>query len=330
MKKTTLDHHVAPDPKTGGWMEATIQFLQADQESLSEFVAECMDQGAVGSAEDPVYLKDDLDGSSICEACGKSVRQNIFFPDSMGMEEILGLLETKISCFFNRLPDFGARVLQCRRIQREAWATDWMNSFPPERIGVRLWTVPTWEHPPLPQDAIPIVMEPGLAFGTGKHATTRHCLQFLEEIASDNKRLPPSFLDVGCGSAILSIAAAFLGAEKILALEIDPDSVSVAAKNLEQNGLRGRVRLVNGPLECCRGHFELIAANLTATVLSGYSCLLPSLLAEGGLCILSGILLPEKPGILERYGESGMDPLQEKWDEDEGWSTLVFRKTRRT
>jgi len=204
-----------------------------------------------------------------------------------------------------------------------------MNSFPPERIGTRLWTVPTWEHPPLPRDAVPIIMEPGLAFGTGKHATTRHCLQFLEEIASDNHRLPRSVLDVGCGSAILSMAAAFLGAEKILALEIDPDSVSVAAKNLERNGLKGKVLLVNGPLECCRGHFELIVANLTAPVLSGYSCLLPSLLVEGGLCILSGILLAEKPGILERYRESGLDPLQEKWDGDEGWSTLVFRKTGR-
>ncbi len=312
-----------------GWIEATLQFINAEEEARCDFVAECMDQGAVGSAEDPVPL-DGIAATSqeACQACGTSTRLSLFFPDSKGMEEVLGLLERKISNFFNRVPNFSARVLQCRRVSREDWATDWRHTFPPEQVGKRLWTVPPWEESPtLPPEAIPIILEPGLAFGTGKHATTRHCLQFLEEIAADRNGLPASFLDVGCGSAILSLAAAFLGAEKILALEIDPDALPVARKNMERNRPSAQIRLVNGPPECCRGAFDLIAANLTAPVLSRYGVILPSLMPEDGLCILSGILLSEKPEILELFRKSGLHPLQEKTDTEEGWSTLLFRKT---
>jgi ribosomal protein L11 methyltransferase len=249
----------------------------------------------------------------------------------MEMETVLSLLDRQISRFFRTVPDFSARVLQCRLISREEWGTNWMNTFPPERIGNRIWTVPPWEkNPSLPAGALPIIIEPGLAFGTGKHATTRHCLQFLEEIESDRGNLPEPFLDAGCGSAILSVAAGMLGSKKTLALEIDPDAIPTAAKNLQRNGLSSDVQLVNGPLECCRGRFELIAANLTASILSGYADLLASLLEEGGLCILSGILVSEKPKILELFRGSGLHPLQEKVDDSEGWSTLLFRKTGRT
>ncbi len=330
MKKNQSDEEVTSGQKEEAWIEATIQFINASEEDRSGFVAECMELGAEGSAEAPVFVQDPQDDSKPCEACGTSTRQSVYFPNSMGIETVLGLLDRQISRFFRSIPDFSARVLQCRRIAREEWGTDWMHTFPPERMGTRLWTVPPWEKSPsLPAGALSIVIEPGLAFGTGKHATTRHCLQFLEEIASDRGSLPGSFLDAGCGSAILSIAASLLGAEKPIALEIDPEAIPAATKNLQRNNLSEEVRLVNGPLECCRGRFELIAANLTASILTGYAGLLASLLEEGGLCVLSGILVSEKPEILELFRGSGLHPLQEKVDEDEGWSTLLFQKTGR-
>jgi len=315
-------------PEEDDWLEATVQFVQVSEEDRLAFLAECMAQGAVGSAEPPSPPPAPPDEAPVCQACGTTSKQNVYFPGSMGIEPVLGVLERQISLFLRRVPDFGARVLQCRRIRRQAWATDWMRDFPPERVGNRLWTVPPWEEgAELPPGALPILVEPGLAFGTGKHATTRHCLLFLEEVASDRGRLPGPFLDAGCGSGILSIAACLLGARRVLALEIDRDAVRAARENLARNGLAGRVRLVNGPVECCRGRFGLIAANLTAPALRGYARLLASLLERDGLCILAGMLLREKPDLLRLFQGEGLDPLQEKVDDDEGWCSLLLRKT---
>lgn len=327
VKKTHLHNAVIADPKQNGWIEATVQFMNLDEESRYSFASECMDHGAVGSSEPATFLNEKEKKTVVCEACGESSRLNVFFPNSMGMEEVLLLLDGIISSFLKRIPDFSARVLQCRAIRKEDWATDWRNTFPPEKIGKRIWTVPPWESPTLPPDTIPIILEPGLAFGTGKHATTRQCIQFLEEIASDRTSLPDVFLDVGCGSGILSIAAASLGVKKVLALEIDPEALPVVRKNVRRNGLCARIQFVNGTPECCRGPFEWIAANLTATILLQYSRLLPLLLAEGGFCILSGILRSEKQEILKTYYRSGLHPIKEKVDGVDDWNTILFQKS---
>ena len=310
-----------------GWIEVTIQFTNADEDTRWGFVAACTEHGSPGGAEEPLLVSDSPGPSPACEACGSSTRTSIFFPQSFGMEAVVSLLEDRIRVFTTTAPGAGARVVQCSLIGKEAWGTGWMHDFPPERIGKRLWTVPPWEKAPaLPAGALGIIMEPGLAFGTGKHATTRHCLQFLEEVASEHGRLPGPFLDAGCGSAILSIAAALLGAERILAVEVDPDAIPTAKKNLERNGLSGKVRLVNGPLECCRGHFAVITANLTAPVLSGCAGLLASRLAPDGLCIASGILRQERSDLSQHFLAHGLRALREKVDEEEGWTTLLLAK----
>jgi ribosomal protein L11 methyltransferase len=172
-----------------------------------------------------------------------------------------------------------------------------------------------------------MVLEPGQAFGTGKHATTRHCLEFLEEIAQEAGGLPPSFLDAGCGSGILSIAAVHLGATRVVGLDIDPEALSVARRNLKLNRLSGRVLLVNGSPACCRARFHLIAANLDATTLQRHRVPLWACLEQGGLAVLSGMLTEEAPGLKAAFKESGCLSVAEKKDPEEGWTSLVLKKT---
>lgn len=310
------------------WIEATIQFIDADEEKRLDFVARCTENGALGGAEDPSSSPQAPETSTGCRACGSAVLYSVFFPGSMGMETVLNVLENRVSAFCHASPGAGGKVLRCRVIEKQAWSTGWMHAFAPERVADRLWTVPPWEQSPmLPAGGIGIVIEPGLAFGTGKHATTRHCLTFLEEIASVRGGvLAGRFLDAGCGSAILSVAAALMGAERVLAVEVDPDAIPTARKTLERNGLLKRVWLVNGPLECCRGRFDLVAANLTAPVLSDYAQTLASSLDPAGLCIAAGILLAERPAILERFRAFGLIGLRERLDEEEGWCTLLLQK----
>ena len=310
-----------------GWIEATLEFINAGEDSLGSFIAECVDQGAVGSMEQSTSPDETNTGHVECEECGKFSRILVYFPEHAGLENVLNLLEEKTRLARAGSTASSTRLLRVRRIEREDWATNWMHSFPPEKVSDRFWIVPPWNRSTLPSDAVPIVMEPGLAFGTGKHVTTQFCLGFMEELARDRGVLCPSFLDAGCGSAILSLAARKLGAQRVLGVDDDPDAIRVALRNLELNSLADQIRLVNGPLECCRGPYELIAANLTADILTRYADLLRVLLSAHGHCILSGVLDMEKQELLQRYQGAGFRILAEKNDREEGWTALLITKS---
>ncbi len=313
--RTTGDH--------AGWIETTLQFLDTEEDTVAAFVAECLDVGATGS----VQLAGEQEGG-VCEASGTSTLVRLYFPETLGIQEVAGLVESRTRALEGTpfSPDARARVLHCRRIEPEEWATSWKGSFPPEKVSGRFWVVPPWERVTVPEDAVPIILRPGLAFGTGKHPTTRHCLDLLEDIRELQESFPRFCLDVGCGSGILSIAARRLGAARVVGLDIDPDAVAVAKGNLELNHLAGKILLVNGSLECCRGGFELITANLDATTLLQYDEHLWSLLMEGGFCVLAGIVQGKEALVLASYVRRGFQPLGEKRDSEEGWSSFLLRK----
>ena len=328
-EETGIDRIPRPNPAHPGWIEATLQFVNADEEAIAFFVAECMEIGAVGSLETTGTEDAAGEMDEVCESCGTSRIVLTYFPESLGIEEVLDLLESRARALrgTSGSPDARARVLRCRRIEQEAWATCWKGSFPAERVSGCFWVTPPWEVLSLPEDAIAILLEPGLAFGTGKHATTRHCLEFLEEMAEAKDGFPRSFLDVGCGSGILSIAARRLGATRIMGLDIDPDAIAAARRNLALNHLSSEILLVNGPPECCRDVFGLIAANLDAkTLLKHQGALWSSLTRGGGLAILSGMLAEEAPQVMQSLESLGFRPLAEKTEPEEGWTSVLLQK----
>ena len=317
----------APE-ETADWIEATIQFVNADDEDIGSFVADCIEFGAVGSREAPPAAEADTREEEACESCGTSVHIRAYFPGSAGIQEITDLLDTRTRALqgTSRSPGARARVLRCRRIEQKEWATDWKGGFPAEKVSARFWVTPPWETPSLPDGAIPMVLEPGQAFGTGKHQTTRHCLEFLEEIAKPPGVLQSSFLDVGCGSGILSIAARRLGARRVVGLDIDMDALTAARRNLRLNGLSGEILIVNGSVACCRAAFDLIAANLDATTLKRYKDPLRTSLSPGGFLILSGMLSDEAPGVTAAFEEDGVHVVAEKADQEEGWASVLLQK----
>jgi ribosomal protein L11 methyltransferase len=314
-----------------GWLEATIQFVNADDEDVGSFVADCMELGAVGSRETTAGIEAEVVEDEGCEACGASLYIQAYFPGSAGMRRIVNLLETRTRAMkgTSRSPEMRVRLLRLRRIEQKEWATRWKGGFPPEQVSKGFWVVPPWHRPSLPDGAIPMILEPGQAFGTGKHPTTRHCLEFLEEIAQIEDRLPPSFLDVGCGSGILSIAARRLGAARVVGLDIDPDALISARRNLGLNGLSRDILVVNGTLACCRGRFDLIAANLDAKTLLSHREPLTRAVIRGGLVILSGMLTEEAEGVLASFRTAGLRPMAEKTDCEEGWTSVLLKKAGR-
>jgi ribosomal protein L11 methyltransferase len=317
-----------------GWVETTIEFVDAREEAIDSFVAECIELGAVGSMEATVAPEtaagaDNPDNPhNPCETCETATHVQLYFPESLGIQGVVDLLGSRTRTLKGAppSPDARARIIRCRRIEKEDWATSWKGSFPPERVSGRFWVVPPWQATVLPEDAVPIILEPGLAFGTGKHQTTRHCLEFLEEIAAREESFPRSCLDVGCGSGILSIAARRLGATRVVGLDTDSDALGVACRNLRLNRLSGQILLVKGSPACCRARFDLITANLDATTLLRVREGLWSLLTEGGLAVLSGVLDHERDGIARVLQKLGFQPLEEKKDLEEGWTSSLLRK----
>lgn len=209
-------------------------------------------------------------------------------------------------------------------VHAEDWSSSWKVHFKPLRIGTRLLIVPTWEDVvEVPGDLV-LRIDPGMAFGTGGHETTRLCLELLEQLTENGVTVSsPSLLDLGTGSGILAMAASLLGCGRILALDIDPDAVTVACENLALNNLSGAIECGTTPLELLTEKFDIILANILAEELVRLAPYLAGRLHPGGALILSGILAEK-----EQLVRQGFNQLQLKYSQtlcDGEWVAMLYR-----
>ncbi|MEE9275546.1 MAG: 50S ribosomal protein L11 methyltransferase [bacterium] len=186
----------------------------------------------------------------------------------------------------------GPGAIAVRNIEEVDWVTRSRGMFGAREYGERLWVRPPWEESAPPPGREEIVLEPSLAFGTGRHATTALCLLAIEKFCAE--KAPRRFLDIGCGTGILSAAALRLGAAEALALDLDPQAADAARKLAEENGLAGRMRVIEGTLEPDAlgewwGKVDLLAANIFLDPLREMAPRIAEALASGGRGVLSGI-----------------------------------------
>ncbi len=198
-------------------------------------------------------------------------------------------------------PGVGEQPLRWTILKNRNWNHSWRRFFSPQKVGKEFWIIPPWVEPPQTRSRQVITIEPGMAFGTGTHATTRGCLEFLEEAAGSLAAGPVTALDVGTGSGILAIALAKLGASRVLALDTDPIALRAAQINVRHNRVGRAVRLSNGGLGGVKDSFTVVVANLTAETIIDLAPLLQRRVSAGGCLILSGILKPKASEILRRF-----------------------------
>ena len=208
----------------------------------------------------------------------------------------------------------GCQLLGVRRVEDQDWVRLTQSQFAPVEITPEFWIVPTWHEVP-PQAKHTIRLDPGLAFGTGTHPTTRMCLRWIARHGLQGQRV----LDYGCGSGILAIGAAKFGASEIDAVDIDEAAVSSTRLNAEANG----VQLSAGLPECAQGAYQTVLANILATPLKVLAPLLCAHVAAGGALVLAGIL--------ERQAEE-LQAAYAPWlalevaDAEDGWILMTARK----
>lgn len=200
---------------------------------------------------------------------------------------------------------------------------DWMSVFRAQHktvhISDRLVVRPSWCEPLGKGE---IVLDPGLAFGTGSHWTTRMCLVLLDNVLS--KEVHSRMFDLGTGSGILAIAGAFLGIGEVLASDIDPVAVEVTIHNATTNGVADKVHVVEGGVEAAEGTYGVVAANLSASLLKRLSVEITETLDKNGVLIISGFMSAEREDVLKAFANCGMEKI--KVLEEDVWVAALLRR----
>jgi len=267
------------------WVEISVALGRHLQDPLANFLMELGADGVVTDGE----ISAPLNAASLL-ITGEYRRVTAYLKNDRAIRSRVDSLHRYLAALADIHGLSDAPQVELKLIREEDWSKQWQKFFSTCRIGSRMVIKPSWEqYTPRPDDVL-IEMDPGMAFGTGTHPTTRMCLEHIEVLVS--RSAPPirSMLDVGTGSGILSVAAAKLGIEKIVAIDIDPIALSYARKNAGINRVTHRVEVRDCPLEMIGEQFELIMANILSEILLKLRKDLLKRLTSRGILVLSGIL----------------------------------------
>ena len=299
------------DPLTGSMLDLGLQgFMIEDAQDFDEFLHDTtphwdyVDQAVMEKMKD-------------CETC-----VTIYVADNpQGMEELMQVRQI-LARLKAQDPDgkYGRLELEMKDVDEEDWSNAWKKYYHPVQVGEHLVVCPSWEAYDRQPDDVVLTLNPGMAFGTGTHDTTRLCMELLEKYITPQDTV----LDVGCGSGILAITAALLGANKIIGCDIDEVAVKVAGENAALNGVQDRIAFHQGDLTSqVEGSFQIICANIVADVIIRLSEDVGRYLAKDGIYITSGIIDTREQDVLNALEQNGFQVIERRTSG--GWVALACK-----
>ena len=272
------------------------------------------------------YIDDDLMGLKDCETT-----VTVYIPDDANAPELVSAIRAELNALkqSDEQSEFGRLECELKNIREEDWANNWKQYFKPLCVGEKLLIKPSWESVSENETRRILEIDPAASFGTGQHNTTQLCLELLEQNISQGD----SLLDLGCGSGILSIAAILLGAQRATAVDIDENSVKIAAENAHKNNipsgsytaLAGNIITDKALAEKIGTGFDVVCANIVADVLIAMSGLFAGFLKKGGKLVVSGIIEPRRDEVLEKIQASGFELVQTRQKDDWVAASFVYR-----
>lgn len=306
----------------GAWLELSVVADVEAVEAVSELLGRYAPAGT--SVEPAVDLVNDGLGARVSATGPATVRAYVPAGDRVAADRTVA----DVTRALGHLQAFGLRPigeLQTRLVEEADWAGAWKAYFPVLRIGRRVVIRPTWRrHRRAPGDVV-LALDPGMAFGTGLHPTTRLCLAALEVVADRGELADARALDVGCGSGILAIAAAKLGAASVLGVDTDPIAEEATLANARRNRLVRKVHAREGSLPSGEDAFDVVLANLVAGVLVALAVPLHDELRPGGILLASGILDEREADVVAAFEAAGLVVTQRTTEGD--WVALEARRT---
>lgn len=309
------------------WIELMVHTTTAGSDPVSEIL---MQHGATGTMiEDRADIPDpskphgiwEIIDPALLDAMPEDVMVHAWFEQSPSFSAVLKDIQDKLNRLSADSSDFGTLATDTRIVCDDEWKETWKQYFKPFHVGKNIVVKPTWEsYEPLPDDRM-IVIDPGMAFGSGTHETTSMCITLLEEYLRGGETV----IDVGTGSGILAIAAALCNAGKILAIDIDPDAVRVARENVERNQVADRIEVVQGDLlKNTDAVCDICVANIISDIIIGFASPLCRHIRPDGLLICSGIVRQRGDEVRQALESAGYIILREEHKGE--WVAFVGRR----
>ncbi len=317
------------------WLEVTIQTVSPAIDLLAakltaigydSFIVDDSSEFQSFLAENTQYW--DYVDESLMQKMRNVSQIRLYIENDGAAPERLSTLRSELAAFRAQNSDLelGSLEVTLENLQEEDWENSWKEYYRPIPVGKRLLIVPQWLHPQNPEHRIPVLLDPGMIFGTGAHASTQMCLKALEQCISGGERV----LDLGSGSGILSIAALLLGAGTATGVDIDPKAEDIARENAALNGLFApQFTAITGNVLCDQtmmarlGMADIVLANIVADVIIPLASVVPQLLTTEGVFLCSGILNTRLPEVLQALAGAGMYVLHQ--EELNDWCCLVCR-----
>lgn len=258
---------------------------------------------------------------NILEHKGKKAVCKAYFEDDKDIEDIKKQMEDKLLDLENSGVDTGNAKVSLKRMHEQDWANNWKKYYKPTKVTDRIVIKPEWEEYEPKEGEHVIELDPGMAFGTGTHETTRMCLKALDKYIGDDKG--DTVIDVGCGSGILAIAAKMLGAGKAIGVDLDPVAVDSAKDNVALNNITGIDILEGNLLDVVSVKADVIVANIIAEVIVSFADDVKKSLKSKGYFICSGIIHEKLDMVTDKLKECGFDIVE--INEEGEWNAVVSR-----
>lgn len=321
------------------WLEVTIKTISPAIDLLgARLTAIGYDSFIIDDSEDfSEFLKDntqywDYVDEELARKMQNVSQIRLYLPHDAQAPEQIAQLKSELEVFRAQNPDtdLGSLEVSLQNLQEEDWEESWKQYYQPIPIGEKLLIVPQWLSLENPEHRIPVVLDPGMIFGTGAHASTQMCLRALEQTIHGGERV----IDLGSGSGILSIAALLLGAQEATGVDIDPKAEDIARENAALNGLTApKFRAVTGNVigdkammeSLSEGGYDVVLANIVADVIIPLSAVVPHFLRPDGVFICSGILNTRLPEVERAIEAAGLTITQREMQED--WCRLTARRS---
>lgn len=283
------------------WIQLRLNANEETAEKISDWLMACGSQAVtfIDAKDTPIY--EPLPGDEVLYWSNTVV---------MGLFDANHDMDKAINYLQSIHPDGKDMHFKLEQLEDKDWVREWMDNFHPMKFGERLWICPSWRDVPEPE-AVNVLLDPGLAFGTGTHPTTALCLTWLDGLDLRGKTV----VDFGCGSGILSLAALKLGAKEVIGIDIDPQALDASLENAKRNGVEDRLSLYL-PKDQPSIKADVVVANILAGPLKELAPTIIEFVATDGLLALSGVLENQAPELQKIYGQwCQMDPVavQEEW-----------------
>lgn len=256
---------------------------------------------------------------NVLEHKGKVAVVKAYFAEEDNIEDVLQYVNERLTELKEMGLDLGESKVEHEKMHEEDWANTWKKYYKPSKVGEKIVVKPIWEEYEAKDGELVVDLDPGMAFGTGTHETTRMCIQALERYVKEESTV----FDVGCGSGILAIAAAKLGAKLAVGVDLDPVAVESSIENVGYNNLNN-IEILHGNLvEVIDGKADIVVANILAEIICILTDDVKRVLEDGGIFITSGIIHDRVDMVCEKLEATGFEVIEKNRDGE--WNCIVAK-----